>query len=175
MTTRSPDPDKREFVELLRVHQRIAQKVSSIYAVGIADRDDLFQEIVMQLWRAWPSFRGEASFATWAFRVALNTALFRKRRAARGRAPLGQEMLGTVPAPSVQDPLEAREAAELLHECIRSLPEFDRAIVLMHLEARPHSEIAEFTGLTTGNVDVRLHRSKKTLRECLRRRGYVEE
>ena len=166
---------RSRFVDLLHEHQRIVSKVSSVYAAGTDGREDLSQEIVMQLWRAWPSFRGDSSFATWAFRVALNTALFQRRKAARDRGHAADGDPHQIAAPRMADPMETKEAVELLYECIRTLRELDRAIVLMHLEARPHAEIAEFTGLSTGNVTVRLHRIKKSLRECLAARGHVEE
>ncbi len=177
MSSNGPRDSRRRFLDLLHGHQRMVRKVCAVYAAGPEEREDLFQEIVMQLWRAWPSFRGDSSFATWAYRVALNTALFRRRKAVTERSVAAKdpEASTSAPAPSEPDPAETKEAVQLLHECIRTLRELDRAIVLLHLEARPHAEIAEFTGLSTGNVTVRLHRIKNTLRECLAARGYVEE
>lgn len=168
---------RERFVELLHEHQRVVSKIASLYAADRSDREDLFQEILVQLWRAWPAFRGEASFATWAYRVALNTALFRRRKARAEASALGAagpDPAG-VPAPSDADPLESGEAARLLHECIRALPELDRAIVLLHLEERAHTEIAAITGLSRGNVDVRLHRIRKELRRALLARGIAAE
>lgn len=175
---------RREFVERLHEHQRIVHKVCAVYAGGPEEREDLFQEIAVQLWRAYPSFRGDSSFATWAYRVALNTALFRRRSAAarpreKSSTEVG-EIAATSPGPEGREgrdgpgALEVREDVRLLHECIRELRELDRAIVLLHLEGRPHAEIASVTGLSTGNVDVRVHRIKRTLRERLLARGYVE-
>jgi len=155
----------------------MVRKVCAVYAAGSEDREDLFQEIVMQLWRSWPSFQSESSFATWGYRVALNTALFRRRKAVAEPSIVSQGAADHPPGPAADEPdaAETKESVELLHQCIRTLRELDRAIVLLHLEARPHAEIAEFTGLSTGNVTVRLHRIKNTLRECLVARGYVEE
>jgi len=175
MNRNTPAESSGEFVEQLHEHQRIVRKVCSVYAAGMEERDELFQEIVAQLWTAWPGFRRESSFSTWAFRVALNTALFRGRSAAREGRGESPEVLDRTPAPSEPDPVEREEASALLYGCIRDLKELDRAIVLMHLEERPQYEIAEFTGLTSGNVSVRLHRIKNTLRKCLAARGYTEE
>lgn len=166
---------RQGFVDRLHEHQRIVRKVCTVWAAGPEEREDLFQEIVMHLWRAYPSFRGESSFSTWAYRVALNTALFRRRSAATRPREEGSEEAEAAPAPPGADPTEVREDVQLLYDCIRELRELDRGIVLLHLEGRPHAEIAEITGLTTGNVDVRIHRIKKSLRECLVARGYVGE
>lgn len=152
----------------------MVNKVCWVYSGSAEEREDLFQEVVMQLWRAWPTFRGDSSFATWAYRVALNTALFRRRKAGAERAR-EQDADLPLPAPEAPDPAETSEAVHLLHRCIRELREVDRAIVLLHLEQRPNGEIAEFTGLSTGNVAVRLHRIKNALRQCLASHGYDEE
>ncbi len=174
-----PRDPRHRFVDLLHEHQRIVRKICAVYAAGPEEREDLFQEIVMQLWRSWPSFRGDSSFATWAYRVALNTALFRRRKEAAERVVPARDDKGggleAEPAASEPDVAEAKEGIELLYDCIRKLRELDRAIVLQHLEARPHAEIAEFTGLSVGNVAVRLHRIKNSLRECLTAGGYDEE
>lgn len=171
--------DRGEFVDLLHQHQRILHKVCAVYAAQREEREDLLQEIVMQLWRSWPSFRGDSTFTTWAYRVALNTALFWRRKGAADRTvPAAQYSEGQLdPEPVTIEPreVEVREGIELLYDCVRKLPELDRAIVLQHLEARPHAEIAEFTGLSVGNVAVRLHRIKQALRECLAACGYGEE
>ncbi|MCP3917225.1 MAG: RNA polymerase sigma factor [bacterium] len=170
--------DRQRFVNQLHEHQRIVRRICAVYAARSEEREDLFQEIVMQLWRSWPSFRGDSSFATWAYRVALNTALFRRRKQAAERIVPARDDGGGLeaePAASEPDVAEAKEGVELLYDCIRKLRELDRAIVLQHLEARPHAEIAEFAGLSVGNVAVRLHRIKTKLRECLTAGGYGEE
>ncbi|MFT7678237.1 MAG: RNA polymerase sigma-70 factor (ECF subfamily) [Planctomycetota bacterium] len=175
MHTVDPNNSRQQFAELLHQHQRIVAKVASVYSYGAQEREDLSQEIILQLWRAWPGFRAESSFATWAFRVALNTALFQRRKSHKGRVASLEDGSSEPAAPKAADPAEAREDIELLQGCIRALPELDRALVLMHLEARPQGEIAEFTGLSVGNVGVRLHRIRHTLRECLSAHGYTEE
>ncbi len=168
---------RRQFVERLHEHQRVVRRISAVYANGHQEREDLFQEIVMQLWRSYASFREESSFATWAYRVALNTALFSRRKAsARPSATaLAAEGPDAPTVPTGPDPTETKEGVQLLYGCIHELRELDRAIVLLHLEGTAHAEIAEITGLAVGNVAVRILRIKKRLRECLLTRGYVME
>jgi len=171
MTSRREQDRQQEFAALLHAHQGIVRRVAGLWASGPEERSDLFQEIALQLWRSFASFRGEASFATWAWRVALNTAILRRRRA--GRRPRHETSdVAAVAAPAA--PVEGDDV-QLLYSCIRELPELDRAIVLLHLEGRPHAEIGAITGLSTGAIDVRIHRIRRTLKERLLARGYGRE
>jgi RNA polymerase sigma-70 factor (ECF subfamily) len=161
----TPGPDRQDaFLELIERHQGILHRVRSLYAADADDGKDLIQEILMQLWRSFPSFRGEAAFSTWMYRVAVNTALLRRRRSRkRAREEADPEALAAVAAgPDPADPDVAT-----LHRCIRGLPSLDRAIVLLHLEGQSYEEIAATTGLSRGNVGVRLVRIKDRLRDCL--------
>lgn len=162
---------QQRFLDMLLEHQRIVHKVCALYAAGAQDREDLQQEIVLALWRSIPSFRGEARVTTWMYRVALNVALLRRRRRdVRREVAIEEEP----PArPGLDE--EGDEGARLLHECIRELPEVDRAIVLLHLEKHSYEEIAALTGLTRSNVSVRIVRLKDRLRERLVARGYQRE
>jgi len=159
------------FLDLLLEHQRIVHKICALYAADTQDREDLRQEIVLALWRAWPGFRGEARASTWMYRVALNVALLRRRRRdVRREVAIEDEP----PARPLGDE-DLDEGVRLLTECIRELAEVDRAIVLLHLEKHTYEEIAALTGLTRGNVSVRLVRLKQRLRERLLARGYQQE
>jgi RNA polymerase sigma-70 factor (ECF subfamily) len=164
---------RQQFVELVEAHQGILHRICSIYGKSIEDRQDLFQEMVLQLWRSYPSFGGRSSFTTWMYRVALNTALLERRRAAR-RPDLsqgGEAELANVPA---ETPPPAPEVA-LLRGCIQELPSLDRAVVLLHLEGSSYDEISEIIGLSRTNVSVRLVRLKERLRRALEGKGLGKE
>lgn len=169
----SSETERQRFVELIEKHQGILHRICSVYANHAPDRQDLFQDMVLQLWRSFASFREQSSFTTWMYRVALNTALLQKRRASR-RPDLtqgGEAELASLPvAAAVPD-----EGVELLRTCIRELPTLDRAIVLLHLEERSYDEIAEITGLSRSNVSVRLVRLKERLRRMLEEKGLGKE
>jgi RNA polymerase sigma-70 factor (ECF subfamily) len=158
-------PDERaRFVELLFAHQGVVRRVASLYARDAADREDLTQEIALQAWRAFARFRGDAAFSTFLYRVALNTALMRVRRKYRApnfEPPVALESLAA-PARAAID-----EDVERLYAAIRELAPLDRAIVMLVLDERSHAEIADVTGLTVGNVSVRLMRAKQRLRDRL--------
>jgi len=151
------------FLDLVENHQGIVHKVCSLYAETPDAREDLYQEILMQLWRSFPSFRGNSRFSTWMYRVALNTALLERRGRRRTLRParLPQDVKASV------GPRESGPDVEQLQHCIRQLRELDRAVILLYLEQHSHEEIADLTGLTRGSVGVRIVRIKQRLRECL--------
>ena len=160
-------------MEQVEIHQGILHRICSVYGLSVEDRQDLFQEMVLQLWRSCPSFGGQSSFTTWMYKVALNTALLQRRRAAR-RPDLrrGSEAeLADLPAETSAPAPEI----ELFRACIQELPSLDRAIILLHLEERSYDEISEITGLSRGNVSVRLVRLKERLRQALEDKGLGKE
>ena len=161
------DELQRRFLDLVEAHQGIVHKVSALYAERPDAREDLHQEILTQLWRSFRSFRGEARFSTWMYRVALNTALLARRRGRRQpQRDAGPEEGGPVEPASVAA-TESGPDVERLRRCIRKLRELDRAVILLYLEQYTHDEIAELTGLTRGSVKVRIVRIKKRLRQSL--------
>jgi len=166
--------DRVRFVELIHEHQGILHRVCSVYAKQAADRQDLFQDMVLQLWRSFASFRGQSSITTWIYRVALNTALLERRKASR-RPNLIPSSEGEVDHLAAIDPPTERDELETLRTCIQELPSLDRAIVLLHLEERSYDEIAEITGLSRSNVSVRLVRLKERLRRALEAKGLGKE
>jgi RNA polymerase sigma-70 factor (ECF subfamily) len=156
----SDEPGAREreraFLELLASHEGRLRRIAGSYARG-HEREDLFQEILVQLWRALPSYRGEAGLGTWAYRVALNTALSQLRQ--RGRRPREVEPVEE-PAtpPAAADP--ARQDA-ILDEFLGCLDEIDRSLLVLYLDGLSYQQMSEVTGMTSSAVGVRLHRIKR--------------
>lgn len=156
---------QEEFLALLRRHTGIVRKVAASYTGSAADRRDLEQEIVLQLWRAWPRYRPERSYSTWMYRIALNVAISALRQARlRPTVPLDEAAL--------QLPDEAGGPAQaentlLLRRLIAALEPLDRALLLLHLEDRGYADIAAILGLSETNVATRLSRLKQKLRRDL--------
>ncbi|WP_116107691.1 RNA polymerase sigma factor [Lewinella sp. IMCC34191] len=148
------------FLHHLRQHRGILVKVSRIYADRTEDRLDLQQEITYQLWKAYPSYRGDSAFSTWLYRVALNTALGRFRR--RTLRLFYPTTLPEPPAPNNEDP-----ALERLFTAIRQLPRSDRALLALYLEDLSLKEIGEVLGITANNAGVKLHRARTKLKSIL--------
>jgi RNA polymerase sigma factor (sigma-70 family) len=129
------------------------------------EREDVFQDIMYQLWKSYPQFKGESKFSTWMYKVALNTAITHIRRSTR--APRNAELTESVArAPHIN---EHMSRVHLLHEAIAALTDIDKAIILLHLEDQNYDEIASITGLTKANVSVRLVRIKRALKNHLQR------
>ena len=158
---RDSDRD-RLFGEWLVSHKGILFKVVHAYAFEHADRQDLFQEIIIQVWRSVDAFRGDSSVPTWMYRVALNTALTWTRkegRHQRGKEPLeGSESLLTTESLAKPDP-----RVEWLYHQIAQLKAVDRSVALLLLDGFSYKEIAGITGLTESNVGVKINRIKTAL------------
>ncbi|WNJ18177.1 sigma-70 family RNA polymerase sigma factor [Pontibacter sp. G13] len=164
------DLQQQAFTDLLDAHQGILIRMSRVYSRNESDRKDLFQEMVFQLWRAWPNYRGEAAASTWMYRVALNTAL-KFYSLLRRKKDRSMELSAISFEPSHQDTpeqqVERDSQVDRLYACISQLPEPDRTIVLMYLEELPYREIAQVTGLTENHVAVKMKRAKSKLFNCL--------
>jgi RNA polymerase sigma-70 factor (ECF subfamily) len=152
----------RIFGEWLASHKGILFKVVHAYAFEHADRQDLFQEIVIQVWRSVDAFRGDSSVPTWMYRVALNTAIAwtrRERRHQRGKEQLEVvEGLLTTASAETRDP-----RVEWLYHQIAQLKDVDRSVALLLLDGFSYKEIASIVGLTESNVGVKITRIKSAL------------
>lgn len=128
-------------------------------------RNDLFQEIVFQLWKSFSSFRGEAKITTWMYRIALNTAISGFRKQTRNVRTEDLKELHM----NISDSWEydGEEDIQRLHWAIRQLSEIDRAMIMMALEEVPYEEIAETIGITQNNVRVRMNRIREKLKKLM--------
>lgn len=150
---------ERLFLGLLQEHAGRLRRIAWSYARG-AERDDLFQEMLCQIWRALPGFRGESSLGTWVYRVALNTALSQVR--ARRRRPA--EVAASEPAHPLTAGTPAREEA-LLEDFLGCLGEIDRSLLILYLDGLSHQEMSAVTGLSVGAVGVRISRIRRRYEE----------
>jgi RNA polymerase sigma factor (sigma-70 family) len=155
-----PDRPDELFQKVYRDHAGLVRRVACGFTDRGADREELFQDILVALWRALPHFQAQAKLSTYVYRVAHSTALNWKRsrqRYARKLEGFATEAAG--PEPASPD----RERLEWLYARIRELPPADRTLIMLHLDKVPYADIAEVTGLTESNIGVRLHRIKQHL------------
>lgn len=157
--------NKKEFIELIENNKGIIHKVALTYCSNNADKEDLYQEICLQLWRSFVNYRGGSKLSTWIYRVALNTAIsaVRKRNRFIETVELDPERHY-----QVKD-ADKLEATNNLMKAIYQLDNIDRAIILLWLEEKKYEEISEITGLSKSAVSVRLVRVKKKLKENLKK------
>lgn len=158
-----------EFLDKVNQSQNILYHICSVYTRNREDWEDLWQEILLQLWRSFSSFQEKSSFSTWMYRVALNTALMYQRKKKRSwfHTATENDVLSEDETPTFQKD----EQVQLLYECIRELSPLDRAIILLKLEQKSYKEVAEITGFTESNVSVRIIRIKDRLRQLLIQKG----
>jgi len=128
-------------------------------------RNDLFQEIVFQLWKSFPTFRGEAKITTWMYRIALNTAISGFRKQTRNVKTEDLKELHLNISDSWENDKE--EDIQRLHWAIRQLSEIERAMIMMALEEVPYEDIAETIGITQNNVRVRMNRIREKLKKLM--------
>lgn len=158
--------DEKKFISLINEHQGLIHKVCIMYENDPDVRDDLFQEIVLQLWKSFPSFRGESKITTWMYRIALNTAIsgFRKQSRHVKTEDLRELHLNISEAGGSED---YDEDFQNLQNAIRQLTEIERAMIMMALEEIPYEEIADAIGITQNNVRVRMNRIREKLRKIM--------
>lgn len=150
---------QKEFVELVESNKGIIYKVCLLYSDDSESHNDLFQEVVVNLWRAYPRFRGECKIQTWIYRIALNTCVsfLRKSKSKPSMLPI---------SPNIEVFVEESDFARVkeLYRMIDSLNKIDKALVLLYLEDKSHDEISQIVGISRSNVAVRLFRIKERLK-----------
>ncbi|RYG49029.1 RNA polymerase sigma factor [bacterium] len=152
--------DQARFQTLLDRHRGIVSKVVGGFTWHAEDQQDLAQEIKFQLWRAFPKYDGKRPFSTWMYQVALNTAISWSRQSKlRNRRVTTVEDLSDIPS---QTPAE--EEIHPLYALIESLDDLSRALLLLYIDERSHTEIGEILGISPGNVATKISRLKSRLR-----------
>ena len=141
---------EKEFIELVEEYKQVIYKVCYIYATDPDNLNDLYQEVVINLWKAFPRFRGECKASTWVYRIGLNTCIsfFRKSKSRPEVVPISVDLEAVA---------EEEDKTAQLHELYR-------ALILLWLEERSYQEMADITGISRNNVAVKLNRIKEKLR-----------
>jgi len=154
------------FVSQLQEHQNIIHKICRLYTSDEDAHKDLFQEITIQLWKAFPQFRGEAKFTTWAYRVALNTAITLYRKKTKSVSTI--EFDGKIHKFSHDEyNYEEEEQIKLLYKAVHQLNDIEKALVFMYLEDKDYTEIAETLGISEVNARVKMNRIKGKLKKIV--------
>jgi len=159
---------EKTFIEIINGNRGTIYKVCSIYCQQDGNKQDIFQEIVLQLWRSYPSFRNEAQINTWVYRVALNTAIsnFRRESKKPDKTSLSDEALEFPDIPYFFS--EEKEQLGLLQLAIERLTVIEKAIIMLYLDEKTYDEIAGIMGITNSNVGVRLNRIKIKLSKIIK-------
>jgi RNA polymerase sigma-70 factor (ECF subfamily) len=172
MSHRTSDEDQTSlFMTWLGEHGSRVMKVARAYTLTSEECQDLAQEILLQAWRSLPTFNGEASAATWFYRVALHTAMKWHRKdmpRRKGQRPLLELQVLAKEGESSAEQAQHRETVLQLYKAIHQLPKTDAALVLLYLDELSYREMAEVLGISESNVGVKLNRAKKALSELMK-------
>ncbi len=159
-------PMQDKFIEDINHNLGIVHKVANIYFLNSGERNDVIQEMLYQLWKGYPGFRGNAKFSTWMYRVCLNTAItYLSHTKRNSHLPLSQQFTEIADAENEKP----GDAMLMLHKAIENLTQINKAIILLYLEALSYDEIAQITGLSKSNISVRLVRIRKELEKELKK------
>lgn len=157
---------EKSFVQQLQENQNLIHKICRLYTDGEDAHKDLFQEITIQLWKAYPQFRGDSKFTTWAYRVGLNTAITLYRKKTKSINTI--EFDGKLHKIDQDEyNYEEEEHIKLLYQAVQQLNDIEKALVFMYLEDKDYSEIAETLGITEVNARVKMNRIKGKLKTIL--------
>ncbi len=153
---------KEKFQEQIFQHQALIHKICRMYRDTKEEREDLFQEIIFQLWKSYPRFQGRSKISTWMYRIGLNTAIatFRKRQIEH--SALHNQLEISDMAPDTED-----DRRDQLLWAIKQMNDADRAIITLYLDDLNYREISEIIGVSENYVGVRLNRIKQKIRKLL--------
>jgi len=165
------DDKQTQFLQRIDENKGILFKICKIYEDNEEDRDDLLQEMVLQLWVAYDSFRGESKFSSWMYRVALNTAIvfFKKQKRRPDNVALSYDM---EQPDELSGPNEKEEQLAIFYKAVKHLSKVEKALIFLYMEDRPYNEIAAHLGITELNMRVRLNRVKNKLKDIIKAMNY---
>ena len=155
-----------ELIERITENQGAIHKVCNVYANSREDREDLKQEIILQLWKSYPSFQGKSKFSTWMYRIAFNTAITNIRKSKRH--PIVEVLSVTEQSiPAREDIDYMDDDMNSLFKAIAKLKDVEKAIVTLYLEEKSYKEIGEIVGISEKNVSVKIVRLKDKLKKLI--------
>ncbi len=158
---------EKEFIELINNNRALIFKVCNLYCSHHEGRRDLFQEVVLQLWKSFAGFRKASSNSTWVYRVALNTAISNFRKESRKPEKKSLTLL-EFEIPDIAGATDNKEDLSTLSLAIAKLTQIEKAIIMLYLDEKSYDEISEIIGISSSNVGVRLNRIKNKLSKLIK-------
>ncbi|MCT4636796.1 MAG: RNA polymerase sigma factor [Bacteroidales bacterium] len=164
---------EEQFLEAFDRNKNRIYKICFSYCNSYDDAKDLFQEVLMNIWRSMPQFKGESAIDTWIFRITINVCLRIKTKQNRDRDVITR--LNSIDIEDFREHIQNspdNEQIAALYNCIKQLNDTDKSIILLYLEDMAYREISDITGLSENNIAVKIKRIKKRLLTCLNAEGY---
>ncbi|WP_457616751.1 RNA polymerase sigma factor [Lutibacter sp.] len=157
---------EHKFISEFQKHQNIIHKVCRIYTTNQEAHNDLFQEITIQLWKAYPKFRGDSKLSTWMYKIGLNTAITLYRKSKRSiKTQDFDSVLYKIEASDYDETEE--EQLKLMYKAIHHLSDIEKALIFLYLENKNYKEISETLGISEVNARVKMNRIKTRLKKIL--------
>lgn len=159
---------QKEFLDKIENHKGMIFKISKMYTDGNEDREDLFQEIVYQLWKSYQTFEGKSKFSTWLYKVSINTALTflaKEKKMVKVSFP-DHHLL------AAEEPHEKETQLQFFYRAVHELSGVEKALIFLFLEGQNHKEIATNLGISEVNARVKLSRTKEKLQQIIKNYGY---
>ncbi len=151
-------PIQDKFISEIDSHQNIIYKICHLYTNNTIDFKDLYQDIVLQLWKSYPNFKGKSKLSTWIYQVSLNTALYKQ-----SKLHLDTIAQFHYDIPEISDS-DKTENMERVKELMSALTDIEKALITLHLDEYSYEEISEIMGITKTNVATKINRIKQKLR-----------
>ena len=158
---------EQTFEQILEDNKYKIFRICKIYAISPMEPQDLFQEVVYQIWKSFSTFKRKSNISTWIYKISLNVCYRSKMQLEKSnRKTVRLESIQFVPVEIIPDKSQQKKY-KALHSCISSLNESDQSIVILYLEELPYKEIAGITGLTENHIAVKMKRIRKVLLDCI--------
>ena len=157
---------KEKFVVEIDENKGIIFKVCNMYCRNREDKEDLFQDIVLQLWRSYSSFKGESKFSTWIYRIAINTAITRLRKETK-KEKFTERDIDELQLP-IYTASDEDEKMELMYQAIDRLSEVEKAITMLYIDECNYKEMAEIIGISESNIGFKLNKIKAKLKNIVK-------
>ena len=154
---------KDEFLDILGKNVGIILKIARAYTLNMADKEDLINDIALELWKSFKRFKGDSKVSTWIYRVALNTSMNYKRKKEKDKLFFPDDLNQFQNRELINDPPDSSNS-DILYQCIDELNQLNKAIILLYLDGNSHDEISEITGISKTNVGTRISRIKEQIK-----------
>jgi RNA polymerase sigma-70 factor, ECF subfamily len=151
------------FLDILEKNIGIILKVSGAYTRSVQDKEDLINDITLELWKSFERFKGDSKISTWIYRVAINTSMNFNRKKKSDKLYFPPDLNQLESLSWILDPPES-SPSEILYQCIDELSQLNKAIILLYLDGKSHDEISEITGISKTNVGTRIGRIKEQIK-----------
>lgn len=162
---------EEEFLKFFEENMGIVIKIAKAYTHNFHDKEDLTNDIVLELWKSFDTFKGQSSISTWIYRVALNTSMNYKRKKKRDSLFSFGDDAGKFEGLHWLNEQEDTPETDFLYQCIDHLDAINKAIILLYLDGKSHEEISIITGISKSNVGTRIGRIKEQIKSLITRKN----